>query len=87
MLVFQRLGFLLKVSEISGGITNILWKLQPQGKTLDPVVVRIFGKQTDKIIDRDHEKRVLGPLNNAGFGAKVLLMTSRFIASITPASR
>lgn len=65
---------MLKVSEISGGITNILWKLQPEGKTLDPVVVRIFGKQTDKIIDRDHEKRVLGPLNNAGFGAKVLLI-------------
>ena len=69
----QGLGFTLKVSEISGGITNILWKLHPEEKTLDPVVVRIFGKQTDKIIDRDHEKRVLGPLNDAGFGAKVPL--------------
>ncbi len=61
------------MSEISGGITNILWKLQPESKTLDPVVVRIFGEQTDKIIDREHEQRVLSPLNSAGFGAKVLI--------------
>lgn len=60
-----------KVSEISGGITNVLWKLHPAEKALDAVVVRIFGKQTDKIIDRDQEKRVLGPLNKAGFGAQV----------------
>jgi len=62
----------VQVSEISGGITNILWKLQPGGGGgQDPVVLRIFGKQTDKIIDRDQESKVLGPLNKAGFGAQV----------------
>lgn len=48
----------------------MLWKLEAGGGSLDPVVVRIFGQQTDRIIDRGHERRVLGPLNAAGFGAQ-----------------
>jgi thiamine kinase-like enzyme len=69
----RREDSILQVSEISGGITNILWKLQPGGDgKQEPVVLRIFGEQTDKIIDRDQEERVLGPLNRAGFGAQVI---------------
>lgn len=49
----------------------MLWKLSVEDLDLGAVVVRIFGQQTDKIIDRDHEKGVLGPLNAAGFGAQV----------------
>lgn len=63
----------VEVSEISGGITNLLWKLTPKLETgLAPVVVRIFGEQTDLLIDRDREKQVLLQLNQAGFGAPVL---------------
>ena len=61
-----------QVSEISGGITNLLWKLTPKLESgLSPVVVRIFGEQTDLLIDREREKEVLLQLNQAGFGAPV----------------
>ncbi len=60
------------MSEISGGITNLLWKLTPKLESgLSPVVVRIFGEQTDLLIDREREKEVLLQLNQAGFGAPV----------------
>ncbi|BDA42425.1 probable ethanolamine kinase [Coccomyxa sp. Obi] len=63
----------ITVSEISGGITNLLWKLTPPLKSgLGPVVVRVFGEQTDLLIDRDREKEVLLQLNQAGFGAPIL---------------
>ena len=55
---------------ISGGITNLLWKLSP-GSSLEPVLLRVFGQDTDKLIDRQQEARNLGNLNSFGFGAKV----------------
>ena len=65
-------SILFQVSEISGGITNLLWKLTPRLESgLSPVVVRIFGEQTDLLIDRKREKDVLLQLNEAGFGAPV----------------
>ena len=65
-------SILFQVSEISGGITNLLWKLTPKLESgLSPVVVRIFGEQTDLLIDRKREKDVLLQLNEAGFGAPV----------------
>jgi hypothetical protein len=63
---------LLQVTTISGGITNLMVKVTPEsGKCLDPVVVRIFGRDTEKIIDREEELRKLLQLNQHGFGAKV----------------
>jgi ethanolamine kinase len=63
----------LQVSEISGGITNLLWKLSPKLESgIEPVVVRVFGEQTDLLIDRDREQSVLLQLNQAGFGAPVI---------------
>ncbi len=60
------------MSEISGGITNLLWKLTPSLKSgLGPVVVRVFGEQTDLLIDRERERGDLLQLNEAGFGAPV----------------
>ena len=59
-----------QVEEISGGITNLLWKLVPH-YGLDPVVIRVFGMQTDKLIDREQEQKALLQLNKAGFGAQV----------------
>ena len=59
------------MDEISGGITNLLWKLSPQSEhKLAPVVLRGFGLQTDKLIDRQREHEVLVQLNKAGFGAQ-----------------
>ena len=63
---------LLQVDEISGGITNLLWKLTPKLESgLAPVVARVFGEQTDLLIDRPREKEVVLQLNQAGFGAPV----------------
>ena len=60
------------MSEISGGITNLLWKLTPKLESgLLPVVARVFGLQTDRLIDREREKQVVLQLNQAGFGAPV----------------
>ena len=61
-----------QVDEISGGITNLLWKLTPKLESgLSPVVARVFGEQTDLLIDRAREKEVVLQLNQAGFGAPV----------------
>ena len=50
----------------------MLWKLTPKLETgLGPVIVRIFGEQTDLLIDREREKEVLLQLNQAGFGGPV----------------
>ena len=64
-----------QVDEISGGITNLLWKLTPKLESgLLPVVTRVFGEQTDLLIDREREKEVVLQLNQAGFGAPVSSM-------------
>ena len=57
---------------MSGGITNVLLKLQPTDCCqLEPVLFRIFGDKTDLLIDREQEARVILQLNTAGFGAQV----------------
>lgn len=73
-----------QVSEISGGITNILWKLSPgETRAAESVVLRVFGKQTDKIIDREKEKIVLKHLNKAGFGAQACLGLPAVLAMLS----
>ena len=59
-----------QVEVISGGITNLLWKLSP-ASSLEPVLLRVFGQDTDKLIDRQSEASNLRHLNGFGFGAKV----------------
>ena len=62
-------------------------------------MLRVFGKQTDKIIDREKEKMLLRHLNAAGFGAEVTAdascpitlylnsITSQLNSLTTPGSR
>lgn len=62
---------------ISGGITNLLWKLSPGSfSKLDPVLLRVFGQDTDKLIDRSAEASNLRHLNDNNFGAKVRAETA-----------
>ena len=62
----------IQVTKVSGGITNVLLKLQPaKCCQLKPVLFRIFGDKTDLLIDRKQEARVILQLNTAGFGAQV----------------
>nr|BAU37036.1 ethanolamine kinase [Chlamydomonas sphaeroides] len=61
----------LQVSPISGGISNLLVKVQPP-PPLRAVAVKVFGDKTELLIDREAEKRTLLQLNTRGFGAPVV---------------
>ncbi|MEW5314879.1 MAG: hypothetical protein WDW38_006342 [Sanguina aurantia] len=63
----------IKITPISGGISNLLVKVDPGCESgLDPVAVKVFGAKTELIIDRKRELELLLQLNAAGFGAMVL---------------
>lgn len=40
------------VSELAGGITNVLLKVAPRMSGLEPVALRVFGENTEVVIDR-----------------------------------
>lgn len=61
----------VKVSKVSGGITNVLLKVSPT-RQHDPVLVRVFGDHTDEVINRGQEEKITLQLFQAGFGAEVL---------------
>lgn len=63
-------GMLCKVAKVSGGITNLLLKLSPPDEH-KPVLVRVFGDNTDIVIDRKAEEIVSLQIYKAGFGAEV----------------
>lgn len=58
------------MTKVSGGITNLLLKLSPSGAH-EPVLVRVFGDNTDIVIDRKAEEVVSLQIYKAGFGAEV----------------
>ncbi|CAM6087517.1 unnamed protein product [Calypogeia fissa] len=62
------------VSTITGGITNLLLKVWVDGKGVSPdtVTVRIFGANTEAVIDRNRELQALCHLSLAGFGAQLI---------------
>eukprot|EP00755_Sulcionema_specki_P018634 Sspe_Gene.67393::Locus_39768_Transcript_1_1_Confidence_1.000_Length_1013::g.67393::m.67393/K00894/ETNK, EKI; ethanolamine kinase len=53
------------VTQISGGITNLLFKLSVRGH--DPLLVRLYGTNTDIMIDRMEENRVFAELSKVNF--------------------
>jgi ethanolamine kinase len=58
---------------ITNGITNTLWKLSPPAASgLTPVVLRVFGFNTELVINREKELLVLRQLAAQGFGAPLL---------------
>mmetsp|Transcript_7572 Transcript_7572/g.18796 ORF Transcript_7572/g.18796 Transcript_7572/m.18796 type:complete len:369 (-) Transcript_7572:136-1242(-) len=61
----------LKLTKISGGISNLLVKVTPPSP-LRPVAVKVFGAKTELLIDRAAELQLLLHLNKDGFGAQVL---------------
>ena len=64
------------VEVITGGITNALFKVTNvelgEENSKKAVILRVFGDNTDLLIDRKKELSVLLQLNEHGFGAKVL---------------
>ncbi|QDZ17591.1 choline/ethanolamine kinase [Chloropicon primus] len=62
------------VEVITGGVTNSLYKVtNADSSDVDSrtVALRVFGDNTDLLIDRDKELNVMTQLNARGFGAKV----------------
>lgn len=59
---------------MSGGITNLLLKVSVKNDHEEdaPVTVRVFGPNTDVVIDRERELQAICCLSAAGFGAKLL---------------
>jgi len=72
-----RCGATLRVTRVSGGITNALFKVTASGTTDDgtprAVVVRVFGRGTETFIThRATQGETSYYLNEYGFGAKIL---------------
>ncbi|KAF3339332.1 putative ethanolamine kinase [Carex littledalei] len=62
------------IETVSGGITNLLLKVCVQEDSLNESIltVRLYGPNTDLVIDRERELNALPYLSAAGFGAELL---------------
>ncbi|XP_062149470.1 probable ethanolamine kinase [Alnus glutinosa] len=62
------------VETVSGGITNLLLKVSVEEEkgNLEPVTVRLYGPNTEYVINRERELQAIKYLSAAGFGAKLL---------------
>jgi ethanolamine kinase len=63
----------VRMSAMTGGITNALLRLSAPGH--NDVLVRIYGPETDRVIDRERENRLFARLSANGFAPPYL---SRF---------
>lgn len=64
------------VSRISGALTNLIYKIEYKDTTLDfqppSLLLRVYGKNVDSIIDRELELRILIKLSAKRIGPKLL---------------
>ncbi|XP_057967204.1 probable ethanolamine kinase [Malania oleifera] len=62
------------VETVSGGITNLLLKVSVREENGNDVcvTVRLYGPNTEYVINRERELQAIGYLSAAGFGAKLL---------------
>ena len=66
-----------KSSVIQGGITNLLYLMTPKiatdsnGNANTKLLVRIYGENTEVLIDRQREEQLFYELGNNGFGPKL----------------
>ncbi|GMY35889.1 probable ethanolamine kinase isoform X2 [Fagus crenata] len=62
------------VETVSGGITNLLLKVsvKEESGNDESVTVRLYGPNTEYVIDRERELQAIKYLSAAGFGAKLL---------------
>ncbi|XXG55881.1 hypothetical protein AAC387_Pa03g3440 [Persea americana] len=66
--------FRFSVETVSGGITNLLLKVSVREDNRDDVIitVRLYGPNTEYVIDRKRELKAIHYLSAAGFGAELL---------------
>ncbi|KAL0721727.1 hypothetical protein Bca4012_036326 [Brassica carinata] len=66
---------LFSVERVSGGITNLLLKVSVKEEDADKelsITVRLYGPNTEYVINRERELQAIKYLSAAGFGAKLL---------------
>lgn len=65
----------INIETLSGGITNILFRVSskkvPERDGEVPVVLRIYGNNTEAIIDRKKELKIHREVSNCGLGSKL----------------
>jgi hypothetical protein len=77
----------LQFTTVSGGISNVNAKLSPKAELgLQPVLFKVFGDETEQIIDREAEKVVVVALGQQGFGPKVRTTAAAVFLSATASS-
>ena len=62
-------GLEIKISQLSGGITNKLYRIQSKA---GDYTVRIYGDQTDLFIDREYEAQTIREMAKIGVGSNLI---------------
>jgi len=62
-------GFDIAISQLSGGITNKLYRIQSEK---GDCTVRIYGDRTDLFIDRDQEAHTIREMSKIGVGSELV---------------
>ncbi len=62
-------GLDIKITQLSGGITNKLYRVQSEA---GDYTVRIYGDQTELFIDRDFEAQTIEAMAKIGVGSKLI---------------
>lgn len=58
-----------QVSSVGGGITNLLFRLEDGDRP--PLLIRVYGRNTELVIDRERENRLVARLSAAGVAPPV----------------
>ncbi|KAJ5066655.1 ethanolamine kinase 1 [Anaeramoeba ignava] len=63
----------INIEQCTDGITNRIYKFEARGKDTEPphLLMRVNGKNTETIIDREHETNMINFLASFGFGPKI----------------
>ena len=62
-------GLEINISQLSGGITNKLYRIQSKA---GDYTVRIYGDQTELFIDRDYEAQTIEAMAKIGVGSNLI---------------
>lgn len=60
---------IVNISQMSGGVTNIIYKVVTDK---NKYILRIYGKESDLIIDRENERIIMNYLSKYNLGPKII---------------
>ena len=66
---FAGLQHVTKITKLSGGMTNSVYKIINKN---DNFILRIFGNNTNMLIDRENEKNIINHLSKYNYAPKIL---------------